>query len=296
MFGQRDMKEANHLVHSTAAPVVRVLSELPDVKGIVCFGSYALGTYDEHSDFDLYVFCQPEIIPTAERQNALRKIEGISDLQMDHVEFGWDNQWCPRGDKFRLGGILFDITFNTVDWIRMVIRKVTEEGATSIPELTFRPYTMLGLLRTSVILHDPEGIIQEINSVLSPYPARLKKVLIAESLRTIKDSLEELHDYTKRDIGNTAFHFHLQRIINSLSQLLFALNEYYDQATKRTEEAYRELTILPADFLHRYKTILETPLTTDGRKEVVREFQALVDEIEILVNRKAEQSTPADTD
>ena len=276
--------------------MVKVFSELPNVKGIVCFGSYALGTFDEHSDFDLYVFCQPEIIPTAERQDALRKIEGVSDLHMDEVEFGWDNQWCPWGDKFRLGGILFDVAFNTVEWIRTVVRKVTEEGATSIPELTFRPYTMLGLLKTSIVLYDPEGIIQKLNSILSPYPARLKKVLIADNLRIIKDSLEELHDYVRRDIGNTAFHFHFQRTNDSLSQLLFALNECYNPATKRLEEAYRELTILPDDFLYRYKKILETPLTTDGRKKVVREFQAFVDEIEMLVNRKAEQSTPADTD
>ena len=290
------MKKEDNLVISRAAPVVRVLSELTDVKGIVCFGSYALGTFDEHSDFDLYTFCQPEIIPMAKRQNALRKIEGINDMQIDHVEFGWNNQWCPKGDRFRLGGILFDVTYNTIDWIRTVVQKVIEEGAISIPELTLRPYTMLGLLKTSIVLYDPDGIIQELNSALSTYPARLKKTLIADNLRIIKDSLKELHDYVKRDIGNTAFHFYLQRISDSLSQLLFALNECYDPATKRIEESYRELTILPNNFLRRYKNILETPLTTDGRKEVVKEFQALVNETEVLVNRNAGQSAIADTD
>ena len=283
MAGRRYMKKKKPLVFSMAAPVVRVLSELPDVKGIVCFGSYVLGTYDAHSDIDLYAFCQLEIIPTAEREDALRKIEGISDLHMDHAEFGWDNQWCPRGDRFRLGGITFDVTYNTVEWIRTVVHKVTEEGAISIPELAFRPYTMLGLLETSAILYDPEGFIQELNSILSPYPKKLKKVLITESLRTIKGILVELHDYVKRGIGNTAFHFYLQRTIDSLNQLLFALNERYDPATKRIEEAYQELTILPDNFLHRYQALLETPLTNDGRKEVVRELQALVDEIEMLV-------------
>lgn len=141
---------------------------------------------------------------------------------------------------------------------------------------------MLGLLGTSVILYDPEGIVQEITSVFSPYPSKLKKVLIAESLYKINGSLEDLRDYAKRGIGNTAFHFHLQRIIDSMSQLLFAINECYDPATKRIEEAYRELAILPDNFLHRYKAILETPLTTDGRKQVVRELQALVKEINRL--------------
>lgn len=288
------MKKEKYLVYSRTAPVVRALSDLPAVKGIVCFGSYAVGTFDQYSDIDLYVFCQPEIIPTTARQHVLQNIEGIGHLQMDHVEFGLDNQWCPRGDRFRLQGVLFDITFNTVDWIRAVVRKVTEEGATSMPELIFRPHTMLGLIATSVILHDPEGIVQEIKTALSPYPAKLKKVLMAENVRIIKSSLEDLHDYVKRGIGNTAFHFHLERIIDSLAGLLFALNEHYDPATKRVEEAYRDLRILPDDFLHRYKAILERPLTTDGRKEVVKEFQAFTDEIAILTNGRAEQGVHTD--
>ena len=69
------------------APVIKVFSELREVKGIVCFGSYASGTYDEHSDIDLYIFCQPGIVLTPERQDTLLKIKGILDLHMDH------NKW-----------------------------------------------------------------------------------------------------------------------------------------------------------------------------------------------------------
>ena len=84
----------------------------------------------------------------------------------------------------------------------------------------------------------------------------------------------------RRNIGNTAFHFHLQRIIDSLGIILFAINERYDPATKRAENAYKELKILPSNFITRYKTILETPLTSDGRDIVVKELQTIIDEIE----------------
>jgi len=280
------MKKEKHPLKTKTAPVIEALAELSAVKGIVCFGSYALGSFDQYSDVDLYAFCQTAIVPTAARRDALQKIEGISDVQMDHAEFGWDNQWNHQGDRFRLQGVLFDITFNTVDWIRTVVRKVTGEGAVSTPELRFRPSTMLGLLENSITLYDPEAVLQKIKFALYPYPRKLKEALVEQSLSTINGSIEDLRDYVKRDIGNTAFHFHLQRITDSLGTLLFALNERYDPATKRVEEAYSKLKIRPDNFMRRYKELLETPLTADGRRKIARELQALADEMEMLVNSR----------
>ena len=49
-------------------PIINALATLDDVAAIICFGSYALGTYDQHSDIDLFVLCRPAIIPAAARQ------------------------------------------------------------------------------------------------------------------------------------------------------------------------------------------------------------------------------------
>ncbi|MCC6694588.1 MAG: nucleotidyltransferase domain-containing protein [Candidatus Hydrogenedentes bacterium] len=275
-------------MQAKTAPVIRALSELSEVRGIVCYGSYALGTFDQYSDIDLYTFCQPEIVPAAARKEALQKIEGISDVQVDHAEFGWENQWCPHGDRFRLHDIFFDITFNTVDWIRTVVRKVTGESATSIPELRFRPYTMLGLFENSITLYDPDATLEEIKTALHPYPRGLKKSLIEQSLSTVKGSLQDLRDYVKRGVGNTSFHFHLEQIIDSLGVLLFALNERYDPATKRVEEVFCGLRIVPRDFMERYCAVLQIPLTEGGRSQVVEELGTLVQEIESLSKEQAE--------
>lgn len=288
------MRKDDQLVQTKSGPVINALSELRGVKGVLCFGSYAIGTFDQYSDFDLYAFCHPEIVPSLERQKAIQAIDGMTDFQPDYAEFGWDAQRCPRGDRFRLNGIQFDITYNTIGWIRTVVRKVKEQGATSIPELNFRPYTMLGLLDNSVILYDPEAILQEIKSSLYPYPADLKKALLAESVPIAKGSLEDLRDYNKRGIGNTAFHFHLQRIMDSFGTILFAVNERHDPATKCVEEIYKDLEVVPDRFLERYTGLLEIPLTTEGRRTIVKELEVLVREIEQLAKVQAELSAPAD--
>src|SRR6188472_1654203 len=93
------------IIRTKSAPIVGALAQVQGVEGILCFGSYALGTFDLDSDVDLYVLCHPDIRPSPVRMEALLKVEGIQNVQMDHEEFGWDNQWCPRGDRCRLGGI-----------------------------------------------------------------------------------------------------------------------------------------------------------------------------------------------
>jgi len=270
------------IIRTKSAPIVSALAQIPSVEGILCFGSYALGTFDPDSDVDLYVLCDPDIPLSHERMDAFQKIEGIEDVQMEHEEFGWDNQWCPRNDRCRLGRQPFDIAYNTVDWMKGVVSGVKERGATSIPELRFRPYTMLGLLENSVVLYDPKSILRSMRSSLYPYPTKLRETLLAENLLTARGSLEELQDYVRRSIGNSAFHFHFLRILDSLCTLLFAINRRYDPATKRTEEAFRDMEIVPDRFLERYNRILETPLTREGRHEIVHNLETLLGEIEGL--------------
>lgn len=289
------MKTSHDIVRIKTAPVVKGLSGLRNIRGILCFGSYAVGTNDDRSDIDLYAFCQPHVPPSDARMSCIEQIEGMTGLQIDHAEFGWDNQWCPKGDRFRLNGILIDLTYNTVEWVTTVVSKVTQEGLTSVPELRFRAHTMLGLLEDSLILYDPDSVLAELRAHLRPYPPKLKQTLLSESLPVVEGSLQDLQDYLERDIGNTAFHFHLGRIQDALGTMLFAINERYDPATKRVEDAYRRLAILPDRFVERYGRILETPLTLAGRRQVLTALQALMNDVRYLLKQQTEQVDDTDT-
>jgi predicted nucleotidyltransferase len=267
-----------------SSPVAKALSEMADVRGVLCFGSYAQGTFDQYSDLDLYVFCHPEITLPAARQEVLEKVEGIQALQVDYIEPGWEQQqWCPCGDRFCLNDIQFEITYNTVNWIQSVVRKVKTRGATSIPALKFRAHTMLGLLENSVILYDPDAVLQAIIAGLQPYPHKLRQTILLNNLAVMRGSIEEMQNYVLRNIGNTAFHFHLFRVMDALGAILFALNRRYDPATKRVEQVFRELDIAPPHFLDRYNAILETPLTPTGRQEIAAKLELLLRDIEELV-------------
>ncbi len=281
------MKSIN-FVHSKTAPIVENLAKLEGVEAILCFGSYAMGTFDEYSDLDLFAFCEPEIVSPADRRRVLKSVEGATHFEDSQGASGWDNQWSPQVDQFRVNETRFEISYNTLDWIGTVVRRVTQEGATSIPEQKFRPYTMLGLLENGIILHDPDSFLRNLIDRLYPYPAQLKGQLISDSLCTLKDCLAELKDGNKRGFGLTFFHFFFHRMCDALYTLLFALNEKYDPAVKRPEVEYEKLSLLPPNFLERYTELLEGPFHKNGRQRAIRELEILVTEIEMLITESTD--------
>ena len=271
-----------NLVHNKTAPIIESLARLEGVQAILCFGSYAMATFDEHSDLDLFVFCEPEVVSALERQRVLESVQGVTDFEESDAAAGWDNQWSPQSDSFRVNEDRFEISYNTVGWIRTVVRRVIQEGAISIPEQKFRPYTMLGLLENGIILYDSRSFLKDLIDCLYPYPVRLKQRLISDSLHTLKDCLVELKDGIKRGFGLTFFHFFFHRMCDALYTFLFAVNEKYDPAVKRPEIEYRKLKILPPNFLERYAILLEGPFDKNGRQRAINELETLVTEVEML--------------
>jgi predicted nucleotidyltransferase len=274
------------ILRTKSAPLVAALAAIPEVHGVLCYGSYAMGTFDHYSDMDLYVVCAPRIVPALSRREVLQAIPAIDDLEIGHVEVGWEQAWHPQDDRCRVADLQFDIAYNTVDWIRGLVAAIRDHGLTSMSEFGFRAYTVPGLLEHSVALHDPHGTLQTLKTSLYPYPSRLKQALLAENLPVARAALEELQDYVKRSIGNTAFHFHYERFLDAVGTMLFAINERYDPATKRAEEALQNLPRLPHRYLERYTRILETPLTPAGRQEIVRSLSALLADVEALAKDK----------
>ena len=93
------MPETTARISHMADPLVTALATVDAVMGIVCFGSYALGTADAESDVDLYVICDPAIIPAAIRYTLFTRIPGSAALHLQYATPGWDNAWAPQADR-----------------------------------------------------------------------------------------------------------------------------------------------------------------------------------------------------
>jgi hypothetical protein len=135
-----------------AHPVVQALATVDAVIGIVCFGSYALGTADAESDLDLYVICHPLIVPEAIRRSRFEAIPGVSEIHLHYETPGWGNAWAPQSDRLTMEPLVFDLSYTTSAWLTPVVHRVLTEGALTLPEMAFRPYTLCGLLAQAIPL------------------------------------------------------------------------------------------------------------------------------------------------
>ena len=278
------MLKITDCISQRADPVVTALTTVKAVSGIVCFGSYALGTADAESDLDLYVICDPTVMLAATRHRLLAHLPGSTALHLQYATPGWDNAWAPHADRVTVEQVVFDIAYTTCDWLTHVVHRVCMEGALALPEMPFRPYTVLGLLAHAIPLYDPHGLVDRLRAHLSPYPAALQANLLGEALSIMTDGLAELGNYTRRNIGPSAFLFHLGRVCDAMVSVLYALNEHYDPATKRPEQELRKLAVLPDRFVDRFVRLLEGPFDPRSRPHVMDELTRLVEEVTHLAH------------
>jgi len=252
-----------------------------------------MSTDDELSDIDLYVFCDPLVMPDRQRRELLLGIPGVADLRLGTTSAGFENDWMAAQDKLYINELPCDLSYNTIAWMRRLVEHVLAHGTAPLAELPFRPDTMLGLLDTCIVLFDRNGELGNIKHQLWPYPQKLRMDIIHHGMCVLSEALEELRDYEKRGIGNTAFAFHLNRMSDAICRSLYALNECYDPAIKRVEQSLQGLHKLPRDFMNRYTRLLSLPLDDPGRHRVIEEYESLYQDLLALCNSEKVSLPPS---
>lgn len=250
-----------------------------DVQSILCYGSYAQMLQDERSDIDLLILLKSSILSPQARKKCYDKFSNVHITTLDeNLSNRWDVSWTPINDRLMLQTQAIDIGYNTTQWVSSVIDKLIIENKITFDEFPFRPYTFLGLLESSKILYDEDNFIKECLVKIRPMPVKLKKAIIDSFLPILKESYEDLMDYSGRNIGILAFEFQLFRGIDAIIGILFAINEVYDPASKRTEAFLFKLKKQPANLSDFIINIL--PGFYENQKLVIQFFKESIDFIE----------------
>lgn len=265
-------------MHEEIKAVIKKYSEIRSVESILLIGSRATPFYDQQSDYDLYIIYSG-IKPLVCERNALIGIDGISNLEIKSESNIWTNEWIQSGETFLLNSIKVDSGYQSLDFLKSVIKGVVSDGEISLEIMKFRPYTIPGLIEESQILFDKNGELDILRQIVRPFPENLKSKLINQGKEIVSESLEDMEDYCNRGIGNNAFLFHLLRVSDGICQILYALNEIYDPSSKRTEEHFEMLKKKPADFRMRFERILEGPFNKENRCDIVNQLNKLYEDI-----------------
>lgn len=257
---------------------VKYLTTELSAQAVLCYGSFAQQLNDKQSDIDLLVLMNQTIPSHSLRERIYRKFPNTTIVSLGKDTGDWDVSWTPVNDGLIIDNQAIDIGYNEAGWVKGVIEHLIVKNQITFDAFPFRPYTFLGLLETSTILYEKDHFITSCLSQIRPMPLGLKKEIIHAFLPILKESQQELINYSERDIGILAYQFQLFRGMDALTSLLFAINEVYDPASKRTEAFLFKLKKqLPglADFL---ATIL--PRFYENKKEVIRFFEECIKFIE----------------
>jgi len=133
-------------------------------------------------------------------------------------------------------------------------------------------------------VYDPDGIISKWHSRLNAYPHALKKAILSKHLEFVRYWSKDYHYVSKVERGDHIFLASLSaKIVHSLSQILFSLNEVYYPGDGWNEKYIESFSIVPPNFNER---VIACLYPQAGHDTLVRQRQQLMDlisEVESLI-------------
>lgn len=222
--------------------MVEDYKRLPEVEAIVLGGSSAAKSDDNHSDYDVYIYCN-------KKEPDVEKRRQIALKYSDNPEI--DNHYFETGDVYYLRetGKPIDIMYRSTDWIEDSIKRVWQEGNASLGYTT----CFVDNVNKSQILYDKSGWFNCIQKLTqTPYPKKLADNIIDKNLSFMKGVMfsyyDQLNSAVKRNDYVSVNH-RSAAFLASYFDVIFAHNRVMNPGEKRLVEfALKNCKELPKDF------------------------------------------------
>jgi hypothetical protein len=268
---------------AVAGRVAQAFAAHPDVTAVLVFGSVALGHVDDRSDVDLLVVCRDELLSPEDRSSILAQFG--SGWHATDASNGWgDTGLFAVGDAGgSVDGIVIDLSYQTAPWIDGVLQQVIERGAITTAEMPFRPYTLAALIQRAWVTSDRDGLVECWRRYVAAYPALLKQNILRHFSPILREYAGDMLLNSERHLGAGNLIFFLNRAVDAMNNILFALNDVYDPSERRTERVILPtLSRVPDRFVARLTDVLEGPFDDAGALQRARSFADLADEVQAL--------------
>lgn len=251
----------------------RAFSQMEGVEAIALGGSRAGQSYDEKSDYDLYIYCSQ--IP---REHIRRK---ALEESCAYMEIG--NQFWELEDDCTLrDGVDIDILYRNLEGFSAEVASVVEQHHAHNGYTTCMWYNVLH----SKSLYDPSGKFRDMQQRFSvPYPEALRDNIIRQNMRLLTGNLPSYDAQIAKAVKRRdlpSMNHRTTVFLESYFDVLFALNRLPHPGEKRMAAYARaNASLLPRDFeenLTAYLTALYTQPETamDILHRMIVNLQALI--------------------
>lgn len=221
-------------------PLFQALAALPGVEAIALGGSRAGSHWDDHSDWDIYLYCT-SAVPEPSRRAALQGF-------CSRMEIG-NRFWEEEDNCVLTNGVPIDVLYRSLDGFAQQVAAVVEDFQPCNGYTTCLWHNLL----TCRILHDPTGRLHALQARFRvPYPPQLKENILRRSRALLFDALPAYpHQIAKAvERGDQVSILHrTTAFLESYFDLLWALNERTHPGEKRLISLCREqCRLLPNRF------------------------------------------------
>lgn len=266
--------------------MVKELTKIDGIEGVVLGGSHARGTAQADSDVDLGIFYSEKFPPSViDLKNLSKKFDTTQDCVVtDFYEWG---PWVNGGAWIHTKGGKIDWLYRNIDQVNRVIEESNLGRFTwdyrQQPPYGFFSVTYLSDTYHNIILYDPNGKCAELRRAVEEYPEALRQALIREHLWSVEFSLFGGKKFAGRDcVYGTAGC--MTRIAAELTQALFALNRVYFVTEKGVMKTIDTFSLKPNQYPQRLKAILAHPGEGEDLVESLKNLEVLAREVIALAN------------
>jgi hypothetical protein len=259
--------------------VTNSLSKIDTIEGIVLGGSRARGTHSEDSDIDIGIYySEPLDVRLLNEIAAGFDDEGRENLIGPVGSWG---KWVNTGGWLTINEFQVDWIFRDLNRVKEIIEQ-SEKGIFTTNYHAGHPHAFIssmyrGELAISRLLYARTDAFTKLKNWAEDYPPALKNAIIEYFSFEAGFSLLFAKKYVKKpDIYYVAGH--LFRLVSSLNQVIFALNEEYCLNEKKAIIMIEKFKVKPKDYSKRVNSIFEN--LGESIEQSIKSAEDLVNQVQ----------------
>lgn len=252
------------------------ISNLPETEAIALGGSRASETYDEKSDYDVYVYVT-EDIPESKRQEILSRYCSVTEI---------GNRYWETEDNCTLNnGIDIDIIYRSLDdFAEGISRTVDKCEATN----AYTTCMWHNLLNCKIIFD--RGRLAELQKRYNvPYPETLRRNIIERNMKLLSGALPSYDMQIRKAAGRgdtVSINHRTAEFLASYFNVIFALNNLTHPGEKRLVQLCKErCKVLPNNFEENLNELFSEMFSGD----VSGSIEKIVNELKITLGNEMER-------
>lgn len=232
-------------------------------------GSHGKGTADKSSDIDLRLYCD-DVLPDSEEKKMIKESFHALTGKWKDIGVEVDGCWVRKipevDDKLR-------------EWLEGQLKPVdvlwTIWGYHLLPDLYYQQ-----------AIEDPFGIIEHWKQQMKEYPGTLKKAVLDKHMAFLRYWRNDYHYINKVKRKDTIFLASLSsKIVHSLVQVLFALNDTYFVGDGSNMNFIRKFQHRPPEWEERIQAALYPTCAEDMYERQRETLVHLINDVEELAEK-----------